>query len=209
PQVSMLQANDVLSLATLPSDIIRQIVRAIPEEKDNMQLISQVWNSLVLEFRRCKLGLPHIDSFSFPWCWDELGKVCITIQRRYLRYFGLESMYPRVVGNVYSPSRYEPTSKVNVYLPVADHDANGACTAIKYRMMDRLAFILERTSTIVHLELSWRTTSYQEVILLLPQFACVPVLHCRVVVGRFKQNIRLSILNIVRSNKIGMVEVLG
>lgn len=57
PQVSMLQANDVLSLATLPSDIIRQIVRAIPEEKDNMQLVEKIFFiSCILNFRFHKYG---------------------------------------------------------------------------------------------------------------------------------------------------------
>lgn len=78
---------------------------------------------------------------------------------------------------------------MTVYLPVADHDANGVCT-IKDRMLDRLVFIFDRTSKIVHLELTWKTTSFHEMILILPQFSCVPVLNCRVVVGPFKPVIR-------------------
>lgn len=95
-----------LSLTTLPSDVVRIILRMVPpEEIDTMRLvsnysvllihhylpqISRVWNFLVLEFlRRSRSKLPYIECFLLNN--ENPPKLSIVVQNRFLHYFGLKS----------------------------------------------------------------------------------------------------------------------
>ncbi|KAF8364040.1 hypothetical protein PRIPAC_90963, partial [Pristionchus pacificus] len=96
--VSTMDSRDDLTLASLPTDIVRKIVyKEQTDTVDCMKLISLRWNSLALEFLSDRDRLPPIDNVNFDVTIVP-PRPHVMIQERYHQYFGLPCLPSSVNG---------------------------------------------------------------------------------------------------------------
>ncbi|GMR35702.1 hypothetical protein PMAYCL1PPCAC_05897, partial [Pristionchus mayeri] len=80
-----------LTLASIPSDVIRNILSAGPESINEMKLISPRWNALALSRLSNRKNLPQIQCLEY-FCWridSNYGKWSLRLPEKFRNCFGL------------------------------------------------------------------------------------------------------------------------
>ncbi|GMT03385.1 hypothetical protein PENTCL1PPCAC_25559, partial [Pristionchus entomophagus] len=74
PHAEMTSVFEPVSLATLPPDIVRTIVRSVGQPMDNMRLIAPVWNTTVVEYLADRRNQPRLLEVHFHTGGPEKSK---------------------------------------------------------------------------------------------------------------------------------------
>ncbi|KAF8368141.1 hypothetical protein PRIPAC_85970 [Pristionchus pacificus] len=194
---------DALILPNLPQDVIREIIKVGQESIYGMQLISHAWNVFVTDHLKHRRNLPVIEKL----CWereestggiwrrppkkgeDAYWRLVITIDKRYQRYFGLDSWSQ-------SDSDGVECDYIAEYSKLFKRS-----NAVKMSICERLTHLCKRISHIEKIHLDKHL--HEKCIFLKNAISDMPVKQLSIgPIGLFEKERAAMILDLVRANSL-------